>query len=85
MRGSKAKRLERLSVGVIKNGKFILIPFFNKLYARMVLVISNLILAKNKNIQCGNEYLVFSNVSKWRVVVGAKWMVLVPTACPVRV
>ena len=48
-----------------------------------ILVISNLILAKNKKIQCGNKYLVFSTVLKWRVVVGAKWMV--PTACPARV
>ena len=53
MRGSKAKRLERLSVGVIKNSKFILITFFNKLYARTVLVISNLILAKNKKSNAG--------------------------------
>ena len=24
---------------------------------------------------CGNEYLVLCTVSKWRVVVGSKWMV----------
>ena len=34
-------------------------------------------------IQCENKYLVLCTVSKWRVVVGAKWMV--PTACPGRV
>ena len=37
----------------------------------------------NKKIQCGNKYLVLCTVSKWMVVVGAKWMV--PTACPARV
>ena len=33
-----------------------------------------------KKIQLGNEYLIFSTVSKWRVLVGAKRMA--PTSCP---
>ena len=48
-----------------------------------ILFISNLILSRNKRIQCGNKYLVLCTVSKWRLVVGAKWMA--PTACPARV
>ena len=41
-----------------------------------ILLISSLIFAKNKKSNAGmNWYLVFSTVSKWRVVVGAKWMV----------
>ena len=39
--------------------------------------------SKKLKIQCGTEYLVFSTVSKWRVVVGAKWMA--PMSCPARV
>ena len=31
-----------------------------------ILVISNLILAKNKKSKCGKKYLVFSTESKWR-------------------
>ena len=52
-------------------------------YTIYVLVISNLILARNRKIQWENKFLVLCTVLKWRVVVGAKRMV--PTAYPARI